>query len=85
MGKYRSKMLIIAGFMQNLGLKSTRQQNQVILIRMQTKNYVSSLIALKLIMYQNILLTEQSKKQKVQEMKHTLNCAMKDLDQAAQW
>ncbi len=24
-------------------------------------------------------------KQKVQEMKHTLNCAMKDLDQAAQW
>ena len=59
--------------------------NQVILIRMQTKNYVSSLIALKLIMYQNILLTEQSKKQKVQEMKHTLNCAMKDLDQAAQW
>lgn len=49
------------------------------------QNYVSSLIALKLIMYQNILLTEQSKKQKVQEMKHTLNCAMKDLDQAAQW
>ena len=24
-------------------------------------------------------------KAKVQEMKHTLNCAMKDLDQAAQW
>ncbi len=24
-------------------------------------------------------------KQKVQEMKHTLNCAMKDLDQVAQW
>ena len=71
--------------MQNLGLKSTQQHNQVILIRMQTKNYVSSLIALKLIMYQNILLTEQSKKQKVQEMKHTLNYVMKDLDQVAQW
>lgn len=71
--------------MQNLGLKSTRQQNQAHPDPHANQNYVSSLIALKLIMYQNILLTEQSKKQKVQEMKHTLNCAMKDLDQTAQW
>ena len=48
------------------------------------QNYVSSLIALKLIMYQNII-DRAIEKAKVQEMKHTLNCAMKDLDQAAQW
>ena len=42
MGKYRSKrkllrMQTIAEFMQNLESKSTRQQNQVILILMRTK------------------------------------------------
>ena len=68
-------MQTTAEFMRSSELKSMQQQNQVITDPHANQNYVSSLSALKLTMYQNISSTEQLKKQKVQGMKHTLNCA----------